>query len=185
MPKGVYDRKPITDRIKEAVDICPTTDCWLWKQRVDKDGYGQVSLHQKTKHAHRVAYEAFVKPIESGMICSHICDAKYPTDSKEYRRCCNPEHIVIATPAENSARMKELGRTVAPAKWKPGDKVGDKNNNSKLTRDKVVEILTKFKNEGKLGQEVAIQYNVQYQTLYKITRGKLWKDVYEQFFPTV
>jgi hypothetical protein len=187
MPKGVYDRKSLEERFEESVDICPTNGCWLWKLRLDKDGYGQISVSCSNKRAHKVAYETFVGPIEDGMICSHLCDSKYPINSKEYRRCCNPEHIVIATPAENSARMTDLGRSKPSAgTFKKGDCVGEKNANSKLTDQHVIEILNKKKEGLKYGElkKLAIQYGISYITIQKYISGALRPELYSQVFPS-
>jgi hypothetical protein len=185
MPKGVYERKPMADRIKEGIDICPERGCWIWKMRLDKDGYGQISDKCKTRHTHKVAYETFKESIPEGMVCSHICDEKYSIDSKEYRKCCNPDHISIVSPAENSKRMKDLGRTVAPTKWKTGETAGENNVKAKLTKDKVLEILQRHK-EAKYGdlKKLATEYGVEYQTVYKIITGKSWKPVYDEFHST-
>ena len=186
MPKGVYERKPMSDRIKEDIDICPTTGCWLWKKRLDKYGYGQISDKCKSRTAHKVSYEIFKGEISEGMVCSHTCDEKYPKDSKEYRRCCNPDHIVIATPAENSQRMAELGRAVSVAKWKKGEMSGEKNHRAKLTREDVLNIHNECgeKRDYGLLVETSEKYGVQYQTIYKILRGKLWTDVYNELHPS-
>lgn len=187
MPKGVYDRKPIGDRIKENITICPEKGCWLWNLRLDKDGYGQISVNCKTKHAHRVAYEALKGPIGEGMVCSHLCDEKYPADSKEYRRCCNPEHISVVPPAENSNRMKELGRSKPSAgTYKKGDCVGSKNSNSKLTEAQVREILEKVKKGLPYGglKALASEYPVSYITIQKIVSGETWTTLYNEVIGT-
>lgn len=180
MPKGVYDRKPMADRIKEAVDICPEKGCWLWKLRIDKDGYGTISQKCKTRTAHRVAYETFKGPIEPGLLCSHICDEKYPTDCKDYRRCVNPDHIIIETAAANSERMKSLGRSRPSAgTFKPGDQSGSKNKNSKLKEPQVIEILKRHKAGLKYGElkKIAEEYGVSYVTVQKLVAGETWTEI--------
>lgn len=184
MPKGVYKRKPMNERIMESIEICSITGCWLWKLRLDKDGYGQVSDECKTRHSHKVAYEIFRGSIPEGMVCSHLCDSKYPIDNKDYRRCCNPDHIEITSPSQNSKRMKDLGRVVTSSgAFKKGDTAGEKNNTTKLTRIQVIEILTRTK-EHQYGdlKALASEYGIQYQTLYKIMKGKTWIDVYTEFY---
>jgi len=186
MPKGVYDRKPMADRIKENIDICPERGCWLWKLRTEKDGYGQISDKCKTSRAHRVAYETFKEPIAKGMLCVHTCDEKYPVDSKEYRRCCNPEHIVIETAAQNSARMKALGRSKPSAgTFKKGECVGEKNLNAKLKDEQILEILEEKKKGIPYGglKKIAEKYNVSVITIQKYIGGERRPDLYEKVFP--
>lgn len=180
MPKGIYDRKPIKERIMDAVDINEETGCWVWKLRLDKDGYGQVSVNQRTRYAHKVAYEIFKGAIPDGMVCSHLCDEKYPSDCIKYRKCCNPDHIEIVTPAENSKRMLELKRSKpSSGTFKRGDCIGSKNTNCKLTEENVIDILKRHKTGLPYGglKKLAVEYNVSYVTIQKIVGGELWKCI--------
>ena len=183
MPKGVYDRKPLEERILERTSKDEATGCWVYQGYIDKDGYGQVSDGYRTRHAHRCMYEIKHGAIPEGLLAGHLCDEKYPADCKLYRRCCNPDHIKPMTSAENSQRASTLNRLpMPPCAFKPGQTGGENNVKAKLTGAKVIEIRKKGATAAYGDWSVlAEEYGVQYQTLYKIMKGKLWNK--PEFFP--
>lgn len=69
--------------------------CWLWTAALRSDGYGQLTLNKKGRSAHRLAYEALVAKIPSGLELDHLC---------RERRCCNPAHLEPVTRQENVRR---------------------------------------------------------------------------------
>ena len=82
----------------------PNSGCMLWLGTVDKDGYGKFCLSSVSSHtngktsvrAHRFIYEGLRGKIPDGMVTDHKC---------RVRSCCNPDHIEIVTPQENSSRQ--------------------------------------------------------------------------------
>ncbi len=58
--------------------------CWLWRGQIDRHGYGQISVGNLTKQAHRVSFEAFRGPIPDGLDIDHKC---------RVRHCVNPKHM--------------------------------------------------------------------------------------------
>ena len=76
--------------------------CWLWMRAKDRDGYGAFTWADRQFKAHRIAYELFHGQIEDPCQCvCHRCDNP---------ACCNPEHLVLATRAENLYNMINKGR---------------------------------------------------------------------------
>lgn len=69
-----------------------TDTCWLWDSYCDEQGYGKLSYQNHDTYAHRVAFEITYGPIPQGMVVRHTCDN--PT-------CCNPQHLLLGTPADN------------------------------------------------------------------------------------
>lgn len=75
--------------------------CWIWLGSVDKSsGYGRLSMGGRSLYAHRVSYEAFVRPIPPGAQVDHLC---------RVRACCNPAHLEAVTAEENVRRGESPG----------------------------------------------------------------------------
>jgi hypothetical protein len=79
--------------------------CWEWRGTRNEDGYGLFSaklLGFVNARAHRVMYEYLAEPIPDGLILRHSCDNP---------PCCNPDHQIPGTMAQNSQDMVERGRS--------------------------------------------------------------------------
>ena len=82
----------LPERFTSKFTIDAETGCWIWMASKTPKGYGQFRLDGRTQYAHRVAYAAVNGDIPAGMQVDHICN----------RPSCNrPDHLQLATPAEN------------------------------------------------------------------------------------
>lgn len=103
MPKGIYSRKPLDERLWAKVDkdgpvpvFAPSLGpCWLWKGKALCHGYGQITSNYRHLMAYRVAYELLVGPIPPGLEIDHLC--RVPL-------CVNPAHLEPVTRRENILR---------------------------------------------------------------------------------
>lgn len=77
--------------------------CWLWLASVQPNGYARSPVPPDW-NAHRVAYRALVGDIPDGMQIDHLC---------RVRHCCNPAHLELVTPAENTRRGLSPAQIVA------------------------------------------------------------------------
>jgi len=94
--------------------------CWIWTGPLGThDGYGkfQPAPGQPRYMSHRWAYEVFNGPIPDGMQVGHLChDAAVAegtcTVAEEcaHRRCCNPKHLGLQTPSENTMVQNHYAR---------------------------------------------------------------------------
>jgi hypothetical protein len=76
--------------------IEPNTGCWLWLRDVVRNGYGRLWKEHKMlgeRLVHRAVYKLVRGDIPHAMQLDHICRT---------RSCCNPNHLRIVTPRENS-----------------------------------------------------------------------------------
>lgn len=87
-------------RFKQALSIKPS-GCWEWARAQNSNGYGNCSMLGKTEAAHRSAWRVFKGELPPGSEVLHKCDN---------RLCCNPEHLVLGTHADNMADMRKKGR---------------------------------------------------------------------------
>lgn len=84
-------------RLVEA-ECVKVEGCWLWGQRVHK-GYGRVVIAGRDWMAHRlVALAVRNGELDARMPVHHVCAE---------RLCCNPLHLQVVTPHENTAEMLE------------------------------------------------------------------------------
>lgn len=70
----------------------PATGCWIFAgatsgrsgKRQQHGGYGQTRVAGRNLYVHRVAFEAYMGPIPSGLVVDHLC---------RRQACCNPAHL--------------------------------------------------------------------------------------------
>lgn len=146
--------------------------CWFYTGRLHSDGYGECSWAGKTKQVHRLIYEQKIGPIADGLVVRHTCSKNYAIESMDYRRCCNPAHLILGTPAENSADMIAEGRQkVSSGTFKPGDQKGEKNSTAKLTVTDVANIRNRAA-EGT--RALAAEFGVSQQSIRNVLKNRTW-----------
>lgn len=67
-------------------------NCIVWKNYLDKDGYGFFYFKKKLRKAHRVSYYLSFGDIPKGMVIDHLC---------KNRSCVNPSHLRCVTKRQN------------------------------------------------------------------------------------
>lgn len=85
---------PLEVRILENIEL-DDNGCWLWTKAKNPDGYGKISVGNKSRSAHRVVYETLRGEIPAGFQIDHLC---------RVRHCVNPDHLEPVTPRENTLR---------------------------------------------------------------------------------
>lgn len=153
------------ERFWKKVAIAGPSDCWPWQSYVAPHGYGRICLSSRPRsrcvRAHRLAY-FFHYGVEPGELCVlHSCDN---------RRCCNPAHLRLGTPADN-ARDRSLRNRLNP-------RMGEAHTLARLTEKQVRAILEEAPKIGKgCKAELARRYGVSFSTVASIVNRTSWKHV--------
>lgn len=82
----------IEERISEKFQINYETGCWEWTGALDIGGYGQISVDNRCKLAHRISWNVFKGAIPNGLQIDHLC---------RNRKCVNPDHLRVTTRKDN------------------------------------------------------------------------------------
>lgn len=79
--------------------------CWIWRGDKTYRGYGRMSVNNKSRLVHRLAYEAWNGKILDGMVIRHTCDTPL---------CINPQHLLQGTHKDNMKDKYDRGRANMP-----------------------------------------------------------------------
>jgi hypothetical protein len=152
------------ERFWSFVDKRGPDDCWEWTLSTSANGYGQFNYNGTQLRTHRHAWELTNGPIDEGLWVLHRCDN---------RRCCNPAHLFLGTPRDNTLDMI--------AKRRHAKHMLTGTFNAKLTADDVRAIRAVF--AGHKGSRygllasLARRYGVTPSCIRDIERGKSWVGV--------
>ena len=135
-----------------------TDNCWLFKGKISKRGYGYSSFNGRSYSAHRLAYHILIGNIPDKMLILHKCDV---------RNCVNPEHLFIGNQSDNMYDMYQKGRY---------DNKGERNSNSKLNSEQVLEIRKMYKEKYTL-KTIAKKFNISIKQISNIINYNQWKNI--------
>jgi hypothetical protein len=129
-------------------------ECWPWVGPLDGNGYGVTSVRGKKAQAHQVAFVLSSGVLINKQVVRHSCDNP---------PCCNPEHLLAGSKADNSMDMVTRGRSL----------VGTKQPNAKLTEENVMAIRLDHRSQSVLAKE----YGVARRTIRSIKTRKTWRHI--------
>ncbi len=132
--------------------------CWLWTAGKFNDGYGAISVGNKTIKAHRLSYEIHIGVIPPRTLVCHRCDNPL---------CVNPSHLFLATNRGNLADRDTKGRQAK----------GERQGSARLTSELVLKIREEYRFGSRRRGSTALarKYGVTQSTIYNVVTRKRWK----------
>ena len=106
-------------RFFSKVHTLAANECWPWLAYTDEDGYGELRCGKKSYKAHRIAYYLGYNVDPGESLVLHTCDNP---------PCCNPLHLVLGTPQDNSTDMMNKGRAAS------GERHGSRTHPERVAR---------------------------------------------------
>lgn len=167
--------KAETERFWAKVNRGGADSCWEWTASTFRDGYGQIKIRGRNLKAHRVAFWLGHGVDPDALLVCHSCDRP---------SCCNPAHLFLGTPRDNTLDCKAKGRLNTAAgplhrsRTKPESVArGERVAGAVLTADAVSEIRRLYAVGGISQQRIADRFGVTREAVSSIVRGKNWKHV--------
>lgn len=143
--------------------------CWPWLGTIEKDGYGVFKTCGRQWRAPRwVLQQKLGRDLAPGEVTRHACDN---------RACCNPDHLLVGTPADNTRDMRERGRHLhGDRHWtrqQPERVRGERNPASRLTASDVLVIRQSYA-AGARQVALAAQFGVSQPLISAVVRRAVW-----------
>jgi hypothetical protein len=131
------------------------SQCWEWSGSWASTGYGRLNPKRGfTVSAHRGAWEVVNGPIPNGLFVLHHCDNP---------PCCNPSHLFLGTPKDNTQDMLTKGRNPH----------GEQHYRARLTAPQVVAIRA----DARSHRSIAADYSIARVTVTAIKNGRMWRHL--------
>lgn len=155
---------------KHNAMIIDKNNCWNRQRDVGRDGYGRIRYLQKKYATHRLFWALNYNRLEdldslrdNGVVFRHLCNNK---------RCCNPEHIMPGTRAENALDSVKYTYNEPIKEWLALYEIVLREE-SNLSRPKIVKGLREL---GLVSENVSDSYVI------NVLRGKSHKHLHKEFF---
>jgi hypothetical protein len=158
------DKKNFWDQVK----IGDANECWEWRGRKNRAGYGALWIVSANFFAHRISFSLENGPIKPGLLICHTCDNP---------PCCNPSHLFLGTQQDNLKDMYTKGRGKKPPLNKGvGFKKGEGHFMARLTEEKVVSLRKRYangENAGALSRELGMSKS----SIRHLIKRRSWKHL--------
>ena len=132
------------------------TGCWEWIGGKDQDGYGLLSINDKSQRASRISFEVFnCQKVPNGKCICHTCDNP---------SCINPGHLFVGSALENAHDMIQKKR----ARYAEG---------KKILNEEIIKRIFFLKKKGLTNNEISYCFQISLQHLSSILDRKIWTHV--------
>ena len=111
--------------------------CWVWKNKLDREGYGRITHQHESLAAHRFSYHAFRGDFDASLVIDHLC---------RNRACTNPWHLEPVTHAINIARGEGLAPMYAARTYCKRGHLLVPNKRNKSRHNRACEECRKYAN---------------------------------------
>lgn len=149
----------LVERLNARVTKGEPDQCWPWTGAM-RNGYGCIKHDGRVHSTHKVSFVIAKGEVPEGLIVTHSCDNKV---------CCNPAHLVAATPGANVREMHErIDVNYAH---------GSKAYNAVLNDDLVRQIHALKIVHGIGERKIARTLGISYQPVKGVIARKNWKHV--------
>lgn len=149
----------VEQRLWAKVDRRGPSECWPFRTAPSHD-YGQIAQGRRLILAHRLAYTLTKGAIPAGMVVRHACDNP---------PCCNPAHLTVGTPGENSRDMTERGRQARL--WRI--------STTKLTDEQALEVIRR-RRDGEPSAHLAAEYGISRAYVDDLAAGRAYRAIFRE-----
>ena len=146
----------IVERLSTRIKVNEKTGCWEWTGCLHECGYGLDG--KRNRRVHRLVYTVCFGQIPKGMRCCHSCDNP---------ACCNPYHLFLGTPRDNTQDAVRKGRLAK----------GESHGRAKLTEESVRTIFKLREKRALSVAEMATMFNVRENAIYRVLHRETWSHV--------
>ena len=163
MARPANTREQTFETIMRRV-IRQPSGCWEWHGKRTTSGYGGVQQAGKQHYVHRFVWEQVNGEIPTGIFVCHHCDNPI---------CCNPDHLFLGTPADNSHDAIRKGRWINPPHL-----AGSRHHQAKLADNDVLEIRRRYA-AGESTTSIQKSFPVSCSMIKRIVKRQSWKHLQE------
>jgi hypothetical protein len=114
-------------------------ECWNWLKCKTSNGYGQIWINGKMENSHRIAWILTFGEIPKGLFICHHCDNKL---------CCNPNHLFLGTPKDNTQDYIKKGKKIVSEEQKIKASISNKGKHNikhtQETKNKISKIVKEW-----------------------------------------
>jgi hypothetical protein len=150
---GLGYTESISERLARRLKVTET-GCWEWQGCTTRCGYGRIGKGRDGWEAtHRVAWK-LTHGDTGDLYVLHSCDNP---------PCCNPDHLFLGTPKDNTQDMMQKGRH--------RNAKGDAHPSSTLTDAQVGEMRALYPTTVHTFRELGALYGVSKEQARRVVRG--------------